>query len=50
MTSVHAKEVSAQFARTRENYEIQLTDVLSGTKTVSETGINNIIIAVVSMY
>lgn len=35
------KEVSAQFARTREIYENQLTDVLSGTKTVSETGIND---------
>lgn len=34
-------EVSAQFARTPENYEKQLADVLNGTKTVSETGIND---------
>lgn len=34
-------EISAQFARTPENYEKQLADVLNGTKTVSETGIND---------
>lgn len=34
-------EVSAKFARTIENYEKQLTDVLNGTKTVSDTGITD---------
>jgi len=34
-------EISAKFARTSENYEKQLADVLNGTKTVSETGIND---------
>jgi len=33
-------EVSTQFARTPENYEKQLADVLNETKTVSETKIN----------
>jgi hypothetical protein len=33
-------EISAKFSRTSENYEKDLADVLNGTKTVSETGIN----------
>jgi len=34
-------ETSAKFARTSQNYEKQLADVLNGVKTVSETGIND---------